>query len=199
MLEEAILSWSEGEPLEGAIFKDETVTDLDMSNVRFDSVQFINCRFISSRFVRASFYDSILKNCDLSNCDLSNSYWKGTVIQESKAVGSNFDHGFFRETKLTGGVFNYSNYGSSVWESCAISECDIREAFLSEAKFKKIRLTKVDFTRTSFFKTPLKNVDLSDCVIDGFSVSDDFRELRGAKLNALQAVGIASMMGIKVV
>ncbi|WP_268753276.1 hypothetical protein [Dethiosulfovibrio salsuginis] len=42
-------------------------------------------------------------------------------------------------------------------------------------------------------------MDLSDCVIDGFSVSDDFRELKGAKLNALQAVGIASMMGIKVV
>lgn len=199
MLEDAISSRLEGDPIEGRIFRDETITKLDLSNVRFDSVQFINCCFTSSKFLRTSFYDTVFNNCDLSNCNFSNSYWKGTVLKDSKAVGSNFDHGFFKETEMRGGVYNYSNYFSTIWENCIVAECDFREVFLSEVKFKKIHLTKVDLTGASFFKTPLKDIDLSDCVIDGFSVSDDLRELTGAKMNALQAVGIAGMIGIKVI
>ncbi|WP_257790929.1 hypothetical protein [Candidatus Formimonas warabiya] len=42
-------------------------------------------------------------------------------------------------------------------------------------------------------------IDLSDCTIDGIMVSDTHIELRGAKVNTVQAVEIAQILGVRVV
>ena len=44
----------------------------------------------------------------------------------------------------------------------------------------------------------MKGVDLSDCVIAGITVSDDFRELAGLKISPMQAVDIAALLGVVV-
>jgi hypothetical protein len=45
----------------------------------------------------------------------------------------------------------------------------------------------------------LKNIDLSDCIIDEIAVSNTCNELRGAIINAGQAIELARILGIKIV
>jgi uncharacterized protein YjbI with pentapeptide repeats len=85
-------------------------------------------------------------------------------------------------------------------ENCAILDCNFTEAFLSEIRLKKPTLKAVNFTGADFFKALLKGIDLSDCTIDGITVSDTRNELRGAIVSAGQAIELAArILGIKIV
>lgn len=75
----------------------------------------------------------------------------------------------------------------------------MREAVLSDVKFRRARFRGTDLTAAEFFKSPLKGIDLSDCIIDGISLSDTLYELRGAKVTAAQAVELAKLLGLTVV
>jgi Uncharacterized low-complexity proteins len=83
--------------------------------------------------------------------------------------------------------------------AATIHDCNFTEAFLSEIRLKKPRLKAVNFTGADFFKALLKDIDLTDCIIDGITVSDTCKELRGAIVNAEQAIELARILGIKIV
>jgi uncharacterized protein YjbI with pentapeptide repeats len=128
------------------------------------------------------------------------SYWKGSRILTCKGDGSNFSKSHMKETSLADGSFRYADFSSSVLENCIIHDCNFTEAFLSEIRLKKPMLKAVNFTGADFFKTLLKGIDLSDCIIDGITVSDTRSELRGATVNAGQAIELAArILGIKIV
>lgn len=100
---------------------------------------------------------------------------------------------------LQSSCFDYANFSKSQWDSAVISGCSFKESFWSEVRFKKLRLEKAVFSGADFFKTSLKDVDLSDCKIDGIMVSETFKELRGAKINFVQCSEIARLLGIKII
>ena len=104
-----------------------------------------------------------------------------------------------KETSLTCDFFRYADFSSSVLEYCTIRDCNFTEAFLSEIRLNEPTLKAVNFTGADFFKALLKNIDLSDCIIDGIAVSDTCKELRGAIINAGQAIELARILGIKIV
>ena len=105
-----------------------------------------------------------------------------------------------KETSLADGSFRYADFSSSVLKNCTIRDCNFTEAFLSEIMLKKPTLKAVNFTGADFFKTLLKGIDLSDCIIDGITVSDTRNELRGSIVNAGQAIELAAqVLGIKIV
>ena len=105
-----------------------------------------------------------------------------------------------KETFLADGSFRYADFSSSLMENCSIRDCNFTEAFLSEIRLKKPTLKAVNFAGADFFKTLLKGIDLSDCIIDGITVSDTRNELRGAIVNAGQAIELAArVLGIKIV
>ncbi|MDD3486314.1 MAG: pentapeptide repeat-containing protein, partial [Atopobiaceae bacterium] len=93
----------------------------------------------------------------------------------------------------------YANLGKTILERTSITDSRCKEAFVQEARLKHTRLDGVDLTRADFFRTSLKGVDLSGCTIDGISVSEDFRELKGAKVSPEQAVGLAMLLGVTIV
>ena len=70
---------------------------------------------------------------------------------------------------------------------------------MSEVKFKKTVFPPRTWPARNFFRTPLKGMDLSECVIDGIMVSDQFTELAGVKVSLLQAAELARLMGVKIV
>jgi len=74
-----------------------------------------------------------------------------------------------------------------------------KEAFFMESRLKKFTLEKTDLTRADFFRTQLKGIDLSSCVIKGIMVSDTYRELHGAKIDAFQAIDLVSLLGVTIV
>ena len=200
MLSDFILDAKTDEtPINHMRFENETLIESDISRIDFNCVHFVKCRFAACDFTRVNFYDSRFEDCDISNCKFSGSYWKGTKIVRCKAAGSDFGQSSFKEVLLDGCSFHYANCVKTTWANCEVKDSQFKEAFMSEAKLKTMTLSRVDFTRVDFFKTPLKGIDLSDCIIEGILLSDTYAELRGAKINMLQAANIAQILGVQIV
>ena len=180
-------------------YQNEVITDMSGVRLEFMDVKFEKCRFENCDFSGSSFYDTRFAQCDFSNCKFRDCYFKNTQFQDCKGNGSDFCRGTFVMSTIEKGSYHYVNCGDSSWDSCRFLECDFREAFFSEVKFKRTTFGNVDFTKVDFFKTTLKGIDLSDCIIDGISVSDTLNELKGVKINAMQAIEVVRLLGIKLV
>ncbi len=63
---------------------------------------------------------------------------------------------------------------------------------------KKVKFSEVNFNKVDFFHTRLKGIDFSDCSIQLISVSDQYFELKGMKIDLFQAVEIAKILGIEI-
>ena len=63
--------------------------------------------------------------------------------------------------------------------------------------WKKLKLSGTDLCGADFFGTSLRGMDLSDCIIAGISVSDNFRELQGLTISSHQALELVRLLGVK--
>ena len=61
---------------------------------------------------------------------------------------------------------------------------------------KNINFEKVDLTQAQFFKTSLKNIDLSDSIIEGIAIS--IEDIKGVTINQFQAVDLMYLIGVKI-
>lgn len=177
-------------------YRDEVIDGLDFSRLELESVRFTNCRLIGCGLSGCVFKQVSFEKCDLSNLLWKGGYFRDVTFADCKGDGSDFSQSSMINTVIEGGTYHYGIFSSTLWENSEIRNTEFRDSFFSEAKFKKIRFDLVDLTRSDFFKTVLKGIDLSTCVIDGIMVSDTFREIKGVRLNAEQAVVIAQMLGV---
>lgn len=63
-------------------------------------------------------------------------------------------------------------------------------------KLSKIEGLIVDLTQAQFFKTSLRDIDLSNSLIDGIAIS--LEDIKGATISELQAVDLISLIGVKI-
>lgn len=198
MLTEDIYTAAEGdENLTDREYNQETASGIHFGRLDIEEVRFSKCRFTECNFSGCAFRNVTFENCDFSNCTFKNCYFFHTVLQDCKGDGADFSSSTLVITEVREGSYRFVNFALTLWDNCLIENSDLGEAFLSEVKLKKTKLEGVNLARCDFFKTMLKGIDLSGCVIDGITVSDTFREVQGVKLNPLQAVTIAQMLGVK--
>lgn len=171
----------------------------DCSRLDFERMRFTKCRFTDCNFTGAGFYDTVFENCLFSGCRFENSYFRDSTFSFCKGDGSIFRQSVFRGLKAENSSFCYGDFAEAMWDGCIVRDCEMRDAFMSECKLKKAEFHDVNFTHTDFFGTMLKGQDLSDCIIDGIMVSEHFSELKGLKVNSMQAADLACMLGIKIV
>ncbi|MPN57211.1 hypothetical protein SDC9_204905 [bioreactor metagenome] len=114
-------------------------------------------------------------------------------------MGSCFIRALFRDAAITGCDFRYANLDGMLWDGCEVRASSFKEAVLSGVKFRRALFHETDLSAADFFKSSLKGIDLSDCSIDAIAVSDTLAELRGAKVNAAQAVELAKLIGLSIV
>lgn len=186
-------------PLEHKLFKGEEIEGVYVGRVEFRFVRFENCRILSCDFMKAYFEQVEFYNCDCSNSDFSESYWRESGIVGTKGQGAKFTDAVFRNTKIRESKLDYANFGQAFMENLVVEDCSFVSAFLSELKLKRTVFVRNKFESTDFYKTSLKGMDLSTCELEGPLLSDDFREIKGAKLSPEQAVNVAKMLGIVVV
>jgi len=189
----------EEETIFDVVFTKEDGENVDMSGVKFENVVFHKCRLINCLFVKTTFYNSVFEDCDLSGCNFTAGYWKSSKIVGSKGSGSNFKLCTFKNFELVEAKFQYGNFINSLWEAAKIIKCELSESCFAETKFRSISFSATNLTKVDFFKTSLKGIDLSTCVIVGLITSDTYYELKGLKVNAMQAVDLSLLLGIKVV
>ena len=73
---------------------------------------------------------------------------------------------------------------------------DFTNANLSECTLKYLNIEKCNFTNANFFNTKLTNIDFSDSLISKIILSDNFSNLKGVKVNEMQALELSKLLGI---
>ena len=103
----------------------------------------------------------------------------------------------WKDCKVRDSSFRYGNFSKSLWNRTSLTGCDLREASMAEARVGGLEPHGSNFQGADFFRTPLKGLDLSDCQIQGITVSESLQELRGLKINPGQAVDLVPLMGVQ--
>ena len=91
-----------------------------------------------------------------------------------------------------------TNFTETLWDYASICNANLSNAFMPESKFKHFSVVNANLEKVDFFKTCLKGIDVSTCNIAGITVSETFHEIKGVEIDALQAVDIAQLVGVKI-
>lgn len=198
---EQILKYAvrEETPIENRHFKGEEINGLLCEKVEMTGCTFISCRLLSCDFSKAYFDRVSFENCSLANSDFSHSFWKDSELKDCGAQGIKLTDAVLRRCILCGCRLDYAGFQQALMEDTLLEDCSFVSALLGETKMKKVRFVRDRFESTDFFRTSFRGIDLSTCELAGPILSEDFRELKGARLNAFQALEIVKLMGIEVV
>lgn len=183
--------------LEDLVVEQEQLAGLDLSRLEYIRVRFHKCRFTRCDFSRAVFYESAFEGCDFSNCSFLDTVWNKSQVNGCKGDGGKFIGSRWKDCVVTDSTFRYGNFSKSQWSRSTLTGCDLQEAALAEARVAGLEAHSTSFLGADFFRTPLKGVDLSDCQIQGITVSESLQELRGLRINPGQAVDLVPLMGIQ--
>lgn len=90
---------------------------------------------------------------------------------------------------------NYINLAMASIERVLFNNDLLRNSIFQDNKIKNIEFIKSDLTQAQFFHTKLKDIDLSDSIIEGIAVSID--DIKGAIINQFQATDLLYLLGVK--
>lgn len=190
----------EGDSLTGNLVTDVTVpVDEELEDLTCAQTVFEQCNFAGCSLKQCSFTDVIFRLCDFSNCDMTGGYFCRCELYDCKGSGAKFNESGLNQVAFVGGAFRYASFDRCRLDHVTLSHCDWSEAYVTGCFLRNFEPTESDLIRTTFFQTPLRNVNLSESRIDGIILSNEYRELRGAIVNAHQAAMLAQLLGVTVV
>ena len=177
----------------------ETAAGEEFSHLDCVQVVFRGCRFVDADFSH-SFFDRVRwERCDLSGCRFSQASFREAVFLDCRGDGCTFAQSTLSHTRIEEGSWSYANFTKAVWKTGVFQNCRLSQGVLSQMRHRNLTFRKVDLTGANFFLTSLAGVDLSTCRIQGLTLSQDHRELRGAILALEQAADVAALLGIKLI
>lgn len=176
----------------------QTLTDEEFDNGYFENVIFEQCTFSKVTMERCSFRNVRFESCAFPNCDFSHSWFHQCEFTGTQLVGVNFGSSNFVDLILQKSALRYANFTSARFDRSSIMDCDLTDTFFAECTLGSFEVDQSRFVRTEFFHTPLKDVDFSTSELDGICVSDRGEELKGAVVNAYQAIELSKLLGLVV-
>lgn len=132
----------------------------------------------------------------MSNSVFAEAFFEKVNMKSNKLIGSAFSDSILKYTSFCNCLCSYSVFNKSVLDSVSMRDSEFIDAELTNCKFKDINMSNCRFSGTSFFRTPLIGMDFTDCVLEAIRVSDDFSELKGVKVNELQALELSALLKI---
>ena len=173
----------ENDELENVKIKDYSTSNLEVFDATCNKAIFNNVSIINSRLEKTSFTDVEFSNCNFSNTTFDNCSFIRCEFNNCKLTGCNFIENVLFDIGFIDSNMGYANISMS--------------GSLQENKVKNINFKEADLTGTQFFKTSLNGIDLSNSNIDQIAVS--LEDIRGAKINQMQAIDLMYLLGVKVV
>lgn len=156
-----------------------------------EKVSFADCRF----------YSVILKDVRLVNCDLANLETRSlqcirVELVNCRMTGFRAGEADCQDLLIAEGdqrysQFRFSKLPSAEFDSCNLSEADFQGTDLSGSVFRKCNLQNVEMS-----KVTLINTDLRSSNIEGLQLNAE--DIRGAIVDAAQALQFAPLLGIKI-
>ena len=130
--------------------------------------------------------------------DFSNASLLHVTIRDSKLPGALFSECRARDVRIENCVAMYSTFDLSNLRDVTIIDTDLSGSSLSYCKAERLSIISSSLVRASLRSTPLSSVDLSSSDIEGIALSENLKELRGARLDAGQALSIVRMLGAEI-
>jgi uncharacterized protein YjbI with pentapeptide repeats len=193
--------------------RDEILGD----DARFEGVSLVDLSFSSqtakdpaiaeSRLTRVNLSETglsglYLRDAVLDHCNLANAIWerpllKRVVFEECRLTGWSTREAKWEHVVWTGCSAQYASFRSARFknvrfERCTLVEADFEDADLSGSVFLDCDLTGALFSGTRLLKTDLRGSKINQIVVGP-------AELRGAIVDADQALLVAELLGITVV
>lgn len=183
-------------PVVGIKTYEEHLVDSEFFKIEIQQSILENCTFLNCSFEGASFVDVRFKNCNLSNSNFRDAYFERCQFISCKCVGINMSGAVIKETAMQQCDFRYSYLDSTRITDVLFDHIDFTEASMAEARLKRFEAKNSKFIKNNFFKTMLATVDFTRNEFVAPMVSTPPAELKGAKINILQAADIIGLWGV---
>jgi uncharacterized protein YjbI with pentapeptide repeats len=172
---------------------DESFYRLEVQNSVFN-----NCIFHNCDFSKTSFYDVVFTNCDLSNSKFNDAYFSRCQFINCKCVGVNLSESIMKHISIQGSNYTFSTFDLSKLNDFSVEETDLTDVSMAEMTLVRFKTSKSKFIKNNFFKTKLKGIDFTDSDFIAPTISSPPTELKGAKINTIQAADLIRLWGVKV-
>jgi len=182
----------------GEVFEDIDMSNIQISSIEFDDCVFKNCVFHTTTFQYCKFSECKFDNCDLSLMKVMNSTFNDVSIENSKAIGINWEqtNDPFELHFLSSNISMSSFYGKSFKNgkiiSCVAHDTDFGKANLEKINFKDTNLQGALFGNTNF-----KDADLSKAT--QYSINPLENNLNGTEISLNEATSFLSFFNLKIV
>ena len=188
----------EGEA-DGLVFEDEDLSGRDLSTVIFRNCSFISCDLECTSFSRGGLMSSSISDSDLSRADFSGAYIKDSEIVGSRLYGTVFSSSRIKNAGIVRSSARYSSFSSASASLLRIEQSSFTDSAFDEMKCTGCIFSSSDFSRSSFRGTSMNAIDLHESSIESIALSEDFHELRGARLDITQMMCIAALLSVEIV
>jgi len=177
--------------IEGLKWEGQKAGTLNIEGCVLERVSFANSAFGSIR----------MKDVRLVGCDLANLETRGlTLIRvellQCRMTGLHAGEADCQDVRIAEGdqrygLFRFSRFRSAEFDSCNFEEADFQGTDLTGARFRKCNLHNAEMS-----KAKLLNADLRGSSVEGLRLNAE--DLRGATVDAAQALIFAGLLGIRI-
>lgn len=164
---------------------------LDVRQCRFEGCDFSECDF-----ERASFLDTTFVNCNFSGCRFGESFFQRCRFVSCKCTGMDLRESVLKQILFEDCLLRYACLDGARVTDMGFLRVDFSDASMSETKLKGFMADDSTFVHNNFFQTPLTGVDFSTSLFSVPMLSSPPAELRGAKINVLQAAELITLWGL---
>jgi uncharacterized protein YjbI with pentapeptide repeats len=192
-----------GETVEGADF-----ARVDWDWAELDSVTFVRCRFEDAHLLELVTRGCVFEECVLTGVRMAGGQHTGTAFLSCRFDRARLSNSVLEACKLTGSQFLGSDLRPLEARDCDWSWTSLRgvdlsgtdlsgqkfvEADLTDADLRECDLSRTDLTNARVHHLKLRGADLRGASTGGV----DWRqvELKGVRLDVLQAVQVARIHG----
>lgn len=143
--------------------------------------------------------DVVFRNCDFSNADLSGCSYHRVRFVDCRLSGANFSETTAHHLSLERCKGEWLNSSFSRLRMVRFADCRLSGSSFSDCRLERCEFVACDLSETEFFGTRLRGLSFADSVIRGLRVREvESFELNGLKVNALQAVELARLLGLEI-
>ena len=178
------------------LIKDEIYENQTFRHHCFKGVRFENCHFIHCHFSNCDFIDTEFISCDFSNSENDHGYYCHVLFKRTKLLGTAFNECLFQYVQFDDCLARYMSICDTQCKTVLLEQSDFQEAYFETNTFKDVSFKNLNLFKTTFFTPSLRIIDVSESIIAGLVISDTFAEIRGAKIDFMQAVDLVRFLGV---
>jgi fluoroquinolone resistance protein len=191
-----------------AVYSDQVIRDVDLSQSEIASKEFYDCRFVRCSFAETTFRRCRFSNCTFEHCDLglmrvTGSTFSGTRFEDSKAIGVNWTDASWPKARLSCPIgfcrcaISHSTFIGLSLPEIVISDCLARDVDFREANLARADLSHTDLAGSLFSSTDLTEADLSQA--KDYNINAGLNVLKGARFSLPEAMSLLRSLDIVLV